>query len=64
MIENDLEGTLVLERLAEIDKLDEFFEAINSDDFSRARKIMKSANIDLRTIETVLHQMSDSDHRH
>ena len=31
MDESEFEGTLVLEKLVEINKLDEFFEAIDSD---------------------------------
>ena len=38
MDENDFEGTLVLEKLAEIDKVDAFYEAIDSDDFAKAKK--------------------------
>jgi hypothetical protein len=32
MDEKDFEGTLVLERLAEIGRVDDFFDAIDSDD--------------------------------
>lgn len=46
MDETDFEGTLVLEKLAEIDKLDDFFQAIDADDFARAKSLMKKANID------------------
>jgi hypothetical protein len=61
MDENDFEGTLVLERLAEINKVDEFFEAIDSDDFSKARLLMSRAKIDDHTIAIVLKKMSDAD---
>ena len=36
MDETDFEGTLVLEQLAAIDRVDEFFEAIDADDVQRA----------------------------
>lgn len=64
MDEADFEGTLVLEKLAEIGKLDSFFEAIDSDDFDRARRLMKKANIDAATISLVLKKMhaADGDH--
>ncbi len=59
MDETDFEGTLVLEKLAEIGKVDAFFEAIDSDDFVRAQALMKKANVDLETIEIVLKKMSN-----
>jgi hypothetical protein len=61
MEENDFEGTLVLERLAEIDRLDAFWEAIDSDDFKKAASLMKRANIDSETIEIVLKKMAEAD---
>jgi hypothetical protein len=64
MDESDFEGTLVLEKLAEINKLDDFFAAIDSDDFSKARSLMKRANIDSETIAVVLKKMGDADSEH
>lgn len=61
MDEKDFEGTLVLEKLAEIGKLDSFFEAIDSDNFDRARRLMKKANIDTGTISLVLKKMHAAD---
>ena len=61
MNENFFEGTLVLEKLAEIGKLDEFFDAIDSDDFGIAKSLMKKAKIDFQTIEVVLQKMNDSE---
>ena len=61
MDEKDFEGTLVLEKLAEIGKLDAFFEAIDSDDFGRAKSLMKKANLDADTISMVLQKMSDAE---
>jgi hypothetical protein len=54
MNESDFEGTLVLERLAEIGKVDDFFEAIDSDDFDRAKGLMKRAGLESVTIAIVL----------
>jgi hypothetical protein len=62
--ESDFEGTLVLEKLAEIGKVDEFFEAIDSDDFNRAQSLMKRAKVDSETIAIVLKKMSDADGEH
>jgi len=62
--EQDFEGTLVLEELAAIGKLDEFIEAIDSDDVERARALMKRAKIDAATIATVIRKMTDADGEH
>lgn len=64
MDESDFEGTLVLEKLAEIDKLNEFFEAIDSDDFKTASRLMKLARIDSQTMDIVINKMKESDHKH
>ena len=64
MAEQDFEGTLVLEQLAAIGKLDEFMEAIDSDDVERARALMKRAKIDAATIATVIRKMTDADGEH
>lgn len=57
MDEIDFEGTLVLEKLAEIGKVDEFFEAVDADDFAEAKRLMKLAGVDGGTIEVVLKMM-------
>ena len=59
MNNDDFEGTLVLEQLAEIDKVDEFFDAIDSDDFQKVQKLLKKANVDSAIIAMVLQKMSD-----
>jgi hypothetical protein len=64
MDENDFEGTLVLERLAEIDRLVAFWDAIDSDDFEKASSVMKKAKIDSETIALVLKKMADADGQH
>lgn len=64
MDEDTFEGTRVLEKLAEIDKVDEFFEAIDSDDFGSAEGLMKAAKVDAPTIAIVLRKMMDADGEH
>jgi hypothetical protein len=54
MDESDFEGSLVLEKLAVIGAVEEFFEAVDSDDFSRAKALMKKAQVDAESIAQVL----------
>jgi hypothetical protein len=61
MDESEFEGTVVLEKLAEINKIDDFFDAIDSDDFGKAQALMKRAKIDSATIAIVLKKMGDAD---
>lgn len=55
----DFEGSLVLEKLAEIDKVDAFFEAIDADDFTLVAKIMRQAKIDPEIISATLKEISE-----
>ncbi|HTL38703.1 MAG TPA: hypothetical protein VL326_36480 [Kofleriaceae bacterium] len=64
MDEKDFEGTLVLEQLAEIGKLDEFFEAVDADDVARATALMRRANVDAPTIQIVVKKMRAADGSH
>lgn len=64
MDESDFEGTLVLEKLAEIGCVEEFFDAVDSDDFKKAKSLMKRAAIDSETIAVVLKKMADADGEH
>ena len=64
MDESDFEGTLVLEKLAQKGLVGQFFEAIDSDDFTQAKALMKRANIDSETIVIVLNKMNAADGEH
>jgi hypothetical protein len=64
MDETDFEGTLVLEQLAAIGKVEEFFDAIDSDDVQLAASLMKGAKIDAPTIATVIKKMEQADGEH
>lgn len=64
MDESEFEGTLVLEKLAEIGKVDAFFEAIDADNFVKAKMLMKRAAVDSETIAIVLKKMADADGEH
>lgn len=64
MDESDFEGTLVLEQLAEIGKVEDFFDAIDADDVDRAVSLMKRAKLDAPTIAMVVKKMQDADGEH
>lgn len=64
MDESDFEGSVVLEQLAAIGRVEEFFEAIDSDDLDRAVSLMKKAKIDASTIAVVVKKMKESDGEH
>jgi hypothetical protein len=64
MYETDFEGTLVLEQLAAIDELENFFDAVDSDDVQRAIQLMKKARVDAPTIAAVVRKMETSDGEH
>jgi hypothetical protein len=64
MDDTDFEGTIVLEQLAAIDKVEEFYEAIDADDFDRASSLMRRARVDAATIAIVLRKMEESDGTH
>jgi hypothetical protein len=64
MDERDFEGTLVLEQLAEIGRVEDFFDAIDSDDPKRAASLMKKAKIDASTIAMVVRKMQAGDGEH
>jgi hypothetical protein len=64
MDEKDFEGTLVLEQLAAIGRVEDFFDAIDSDDVPRAASLMKKAKIDSSTIAMVVRKMEDADGEH
>jgi hypothetical protein len=64
MDDADFEGTLVLEQLAAIGKVEDFFDAVDSDDVERAIALMKRARVDAPTIAIVIRKMEESDGQH
>jgi hypothetical protein len=64
MDETDFEGTLVLEQLAAVGKVEDFFDAIDSDDVERAAALMRRANVDASTIATVIRKIEAGDAEH
>jgi hypothetical protein len=64
MDETDFEGTLVLEQLAAIGQVEDFFDAIDSDDTQRATWLMRKAKVDAPTIAMVIRKMKNADGQH
>ncbi len=64
MDETDFEGTLVLEQLAAVGKVDDFFDAVDSDDVERAARLLKRANVDASTIAIVVRKIEEGDAEH
>lgn len=64
MDESDFEGTLVLEKLALINEIDAFMEAVDADDFKEAARLMKRAGVDAETLALVLKKMAEADGEH
>ena len=64
MDESDFDGTLVLEQLAAVGRVEDFFDAIDSDDIERATSLMKEARVDAPTIALVVRKIQDADEEH
>jgi hypothetical protein len=64
MDDTDFEGTLVLEQLAAIDAVEDFFDAIDADDVERATRLMKRADVDAATIAVVVEKILEGDGEH
>jgi len=64
MDESDFEGTLVLEQLAAIGKVEAFFEAIDADNVQRAVKLMQQAGVDLASRAIVVRKLEGGDDEH
>ena len=57
MNEDDFEGSLILEKLASLDLVDEFFEAVDSDDLVRVAAVLRAADFEDEIIRTILDQI-------
>ena len=64
MDDTDFEGTLVLEQLAAVGMVEDFLDAIDSDDVQRAIALMKRAKVDASTMATVIRMIEESDGQH
>ena len=64
MDDSDFEGTLILEQLARVGCVEDFFDAIDSDDIGRAIALMQKANLDEPTIREVVTKLERGDGEH
>ena len=53
-VKQDFEGSAVLEKLAEIGLLDEFYAAVDADDQLGVEETLKAAGLDHESIQSVL----------
>ena len=60
----DFEGSLVLEQLAAIDRVEDFFDAVDADDVGRATALMKEAGVEPGTIAVVVRKIEAADGEH
>jgi phosphate uptake regulator len=64
MEDTDFEGSLVLEQLAAIGMVEDFFDAVDSDDVERATSLMKRANVERSMIAAVIRKMEEGGGEH
>ncbi len=58
LVSDEFEGSLVLEKLASLNLVDDFYEAVDSDNIDEIVSILESADIDDETIEIVLKKIA------
>ncbi len=64
MKQEDFEGSLILEKLALIDKVDEFFAAVDEDNFASAKSLMKAAGVPHEVMVIAIRMMKEGDQDH
>lgn len=57
-MKDDFEGSELLEKLAAHNLVDDFLEAVDSDDFSKIVKILRRADVDEEMIKLVLEELT------
>ena len=55
-----LEGSEILEKLAEVNRVEEFMSAVDSDDFHAVEGLLQFAGVDEDSIAWVLKEMQES----
>ncbi len=57
MTKSSLEGSLILEKLADYNLVDDFFEAVDSDNFLLIISLLRKVEIDEETIKEVIESL-------
>ncbi|MFT6068020.1 MAG: hypothetical protein ACJAT2_002196 [Bacteriovoracaceae bacterium] len=60
MFSKDDEGSLILEKLSEAELIDEFYSAVDSDDFSKIEELLSLAGVSDSSIGSVIKQLVES----
>ena len=60
MINTDDEGSLILEKLAEANLVEEFYSAVDSDDFSKIEDLLSRVGIEDSKIQSVIQSIVES----
>lgn len=55
---DEFEGSELLEKLAEHDLVDDFLEAVDSDDFGKIVKILRQADVNEEMIKLLLEELT------
>jgi hypothetical protein len=59
MNEDDFEGSLILEKLAELGLLEEFYSAVDADSINEVAELLREAEIDEDTIQEVMTKIQE-----
>ena len=60
MVDSDFDGTLILERLSAIGRLEEYADAVDADDFEAVTSLLRLAGFDPETVALVIAAMADA----
>lgn len=61
MLEDDFEGSLILEKLAAIGLVEEFYEAVDSDNLSLIKILLRKAEVNEEEIQMVLQKITGAE---
>ena len=61
MLEENFEGSLILEKLAAIGLVEEFYEAVDADDLRKVTILLRKADVDEETIQVVIQKIGSAE---
>ncbi len=59
MTQDDFEGSLILEKLASVRLMDDFFDAVDSDDLESVVSLLEEVDVDEDSIEEILRKIKE-----